>query len=128
MRVAVVEPGDTVMWLVDAPEDVEERAAWTRKMVRGDLDYNTLPTWTGQRFGGITQMVVDDWFLVKELPRNEIATALYQAEWPDEGRLRHPGICGPAVIVFESWDGETVSVPEAVVNDWILRGIRVEGL
>lgn len=128
MRVAVIRPGDEAIRLFDAPAVSDERWKWMRETVDGDLDYNTLPGWTGRRFGGITQMVVDDWSLVREKPRNAVASELYQADWPVEGKLRHPGISGVAVVVFESEAGETESVPDSVVNDFILRGFRVEGL
>lgn len=125
MRVGLTLPDQDWIQIVEAPDDADARWHWLKNTVDGDLDWNTLPAWTGPL--GIVSLVVNDWGLVKGLARNAVASGLYQEGWPDAGKLRHPGISGPGVVVFEDAQGTTSSVPDEIVDAWILRGYRVAG-
>lgn len=125
MRVGVVRPDRPVIQLVEAPDPPDERWAWTRGQVGGELDYNTLGGWSRPTL--IVQMIVDDWGLFKGLPPNPVATDLYQTDWEDVSKDRSPGIVGTVVLEAADRTGEQVPLPSSVIDRWILAGFQVEG-
>lgn len=121
----MIRPEDTAIRLLDAPDDSGERSTWKREAIGGELDYNTLGGWTTQEM--TVQMIVDDWFIAKNLPDNPIATEVYLHGAEEWSRDTHPGIKGVVVIECADRFGDEMPLPSGLVDRWILAGIRVTG-